>query len=494
MSVYVPTEIRTLARQLRVKQERELADGVVTSSVTDSFGAWLAEKRPEFRWDYRHFLAMQQVLDDVTRGVTRRAYFSLPIRHGKSEHNTISYAAYRLEKNPKFKWLIGSYNQRQANKFSREIRRLVRACGVPLSSERDAAEEWETEAGGGVRAIGAGGGTASVNADGILIDDPIGSRKQAESVAERDELWDWFTNDMLGRAQAHTFVLFTMSRWHSGDPAGRILEHQPGRWRILDLPGRALASDPKTGYHDPLGRAVDEPLWPEVYDDAWMAEKEAELLPYGFASLIQGRPRPREGGMFKWNDWKLMDIVPANGPMIRYWDLAGTSKKSKSHDPDYTAGVLMMRHREHERVIVDVARFRKDVSARDAAIIEVAKADVAQYRAKGRQVIWWLETEAGIAGKDRTTSLKQRIQSCGMPVYDEHPTGDKVIRAEPMASKVGAGNVSLGPGEWRNELRNEAADFPNGNHDDQIDALSGADAKLSHRSGQSGIGEFAVGG
>jgi predicted phage terminase large subunit-like protein len=485
-TLWVPSWVRKRARAQRVANERAQQDGV-ESKVPDSFGAWLASARPEFRWDYAHFLAMQSVLDDVTRGVTRRVYFSIPIRHGKSEHNTISYAVYRLEKNPKLRILLGSYNQRQANKFSRDIRRLARARGIALSNERDAAEEWETEAGGGVRAIGAGGGTASVNADLILIDDPIGSRKDAESVALRDEVWDWLTNDMLGRAESHTAVLMTMSRWHTGDPAGRLLDTQAGRWRVLDLPGRALANDP-------LGRTEGTPLWPELRGEEWLDEKEAELLSYGFASLIQGRPRPREGGMFKYNDWQLLEIVPANlGRIVRYWDFAGTAKKQKkSHDPDYTAGVLMAKFKEHERIILDVARFRMDVTARDDTIIEVAKRDVAMRR-QGKNVAWWFETEAGIAGSDRTRALMKRVQALGLPVYTEHPTGDKVLRAEPLASKVGAHNVWLGPGEWRTELRNEGADFPTGNHDDQIDAAAGADAKIDDLRGVSGTGEFAVG-
>jgi predicted phage terminase large subunit-like protein len=66
-----------------------------------------------------------------------------------------------------------------------------------------------------------------------------------------------------------------------------------------------------------------------------------------------------------------------------------------------------------------------------------------------------------------------------MPVYTEHPTGKKIHRAEPLASKAEAGNVVLLRGPWNDAFRSEAADFPNGKHDDQIDAAAGADSKLS---------------
>ncbi len=126
--------------------------------------------------------------------------------------------------------------------------------------------------------------------------------------------------------------------------------------------------------------------------------------------------------------------------------------------------------------IVDIARFRQSVGQRDATLETLARADVAAY---GTRVTWWIETEAGIAGEERTATLVRRLQSLGMAVSTEHPTGKKIHRAEPLASKAEAGNVVLCPGEWRDAFRAEAADFPNGKHDDQIDAAAGADSKLS---------------
>ena len=436
--------------------------------VAPSYGDWIAAARPEFRWDYPHFVAMQQVLDRVTAGEVRRAYFQIPIRHGKTEHNTISYATYRLELDPRTRILIGSYNDRRAQKFSRDIRRLAASRGVTLSDERNAAGEWETAKGGGVQAVGAGAGVASVNADLILLDDPIGSRDDAESQAKRDQVWDWLTNDILARCEPHTAVVMTMSRWHQDDPAGRLRDQQGQRWVMLDLPAEAEENDG-------LGRSLGAPLWPELRGLEWLTEKREELGAYGFASLLQGRPRPREGGMFKWAWWQLLDAVPASGPMIRYWDLAGTEPKGKGHDPDYSAGTLACRMPDQRTALVDVSRFRKSIAARDAELVEIAKADLAAYSGRVR---WWIETEAGIAGEERTQQIVRVVQALGLSVSTEHPTGKKVHRAEPLASMAEAGNVVLCPGAWRDPFRAEAADFPNGKHDDQIDSASGAVSKL----------------
>ena len=436
--------------------------------VQPPFNAWIAAAHPEYRWDAPHFRLMHAALDEVTAGTLRRLVFSIAVRHGKTA-SIEAYAVARLVADPRLQVLVGTYNQQQADLLSRVIRRHARSQGVVMSEDRDAAREWETAAGGGVRAVGAGAGVASVNAGLILIDDPIGSRDEAESQTYRDKVWDWLTNDILARCVPDTAVIVSHPRWHGDDPIGRIRDRQAARWRVIDLPGRAEPGDP-------LGRTLGAPLWPEERGEDWLTEKRDELGEYGFASLVQGRPRPREGGMFKWAWWQLLDAVPAQGPMIRYWDLAGTQPKGGGHDPDYTAGALLCRMVDKRTAMVDVARFRKSIAARDTELETVACADLLAYPGRVR---WWIETEAGIAGEDRTAQLVRRLQAAGMAVSTEHPTGNKVHRAEPLASAVEAGNVVLCPGAWRDPLRAEAADFPNGAHDDQIDGAAGAFAKLS---------------
>lgn len=458
-----------------------LAPAVPGASEVQPFGEWMHLARPEYRWDAPHFQLMQRTLDRVTSGELRRVFFQVPIRHGKSAHNTIGYAAYRLEKNPRTRIIVGSYAEKQAHKFSRDIRQLAKGRGVDVSRDRDTAGEWETTSGGGVRAFGSGAGVASVNADLIIIDDPIGSRSDAESQAHRDRVWDWITSDLLARCEPHTAVLFTMSRWHQDDPAGRLRDRQADRWHVIDLPGRAEANDA-------LGRKEGEPLWPELRGEQWLEGARVDLLDYGFASLIQGRPRPREGGMFKWPWWQLIDAVPATGNMIRYWDLAGTEARGRGHDPDFSVGALLCRMPDSRTAIVDIARFRKSIAQRDAELERIAIEDRQKY---GGRVKWWIETEAGIAGEERTQALVRRLQLVGLSVSTEHPTGKKIFRAEPLASKAEAGNVVLCTGGrkpdgtpvnvWLDPFRSEAADFPNGKHDDQIDAVAGADSKLAVR-------------
>ena len=438
--------------------------------ATPDFGAWITRAVPRFRWDYRHMVYMQDRFNEITSGDINYLALGISGRHGKTAHMT-AYAVYLLERDPTASVLFCTYNHLQAGKVGRDIQRLGYASGLPIEGTKPSHSLWYVKGGGGLQCLGVDSGSASLNPKYILIDDPIGKRADAESFAHREKVWAWLTTDILARVIEGVRVIFSMPRWHADDPFGRLLDRQSDMWTFVDMPGRALENDQ-------LGRAEGELLWPELMGEKFHEAQRATGGEYGYASFIQCRPSPREGGMFKWAWWRLMDEVPAVGRMIRYWDLAGTDATSRSHDPDYTVGALLCRMEDKRTAIVDVARFRKSVAPRDAELVRVCQEDIAQY--SGR-ITWWIETETGVAGKDRTVELVRKIQNCGMPVYTEHASGKKEIRAEPLASAAEAGNVVLCPGAWRDEFRAEMADFPNGKHDDQTDAAAGAYTKLAAR-------------
>lgn len=443
--------------------------------IPPDFGLWMQHKRrdlPEARWAAPHMIAMQHEFDLVTAGETPRLLLQVAGRHSKTEHMK-GYAAYRLHRDPRTEVLFTTHSQDQANTVSDKVKDLAKRCGVKL--RRDATEHWATEEGGGFRAIGIGAGTASVNADLIMIDDPLRHRADAESETIRNRVWDSITTDLIARATPTTAVIVSMPRWHVDDPAGRMQADRwghKGLWRVLDLPGRALENDP-------LGRTVGAPLWPDFLDEAWHENERALLGQYGYASFIMCRPTVREGGMFKDAWWRELDSIPGSGRMVRYWDTAGTTPRDLDHDPDYTAGALLCAMPSDQIAIVDVARCRKSVRERDLFMLEVCKSDLAKYAGR---VTWWLETESGIAGKERSEQIQRQIQALGMPCYlDPRPSKSKLERYEPLASKAEAGNVFLCPGDWRGPYRFEMSDIPGGTHDDQADAVAGADAKLATR-------------
>ena len=423
--------------------------------------------QPDWDWDAQHLVRIGDTLDGLNAGA--RLCLEVPIRHGKSELATIRYAAHRIIRSPKTRVLIGCNADKLAQKFSRAIRRLVRAAGVTLNPERDTAGEWETTMGGGVRAVGMGGATAGYGADVLLIDDPIANRAQAESDIERDRVWEAITSDFLSRLEPDGIAIVTMSRWHEDDPTGRLKEGRAGDgWAFLRFPGIAEADDP-------LGREEGEPLWPARWPLEKLEERRLILGAIAFAGLIQQAPQPKGGSMFRWEWWQLLDVVPATvGPVVRYWDLAGTEPKKGKNDPDYTTGVLMGRMANKQFVVLDVCRIRASIGQRDAAMRAQMLEDRQTY---GSRLRWWIERPTGMGGEDQATALRQQL--AGIVLHFESPTADKVTRAAPLASHVEGALVSLAPGAWRDPYRLEFSAFPRGKHDDQVDGTSGAFAKLA---------------
>lgn len=428
---------------------------------------WLEHARPDFRWDWPYLVAFQHALTRLTWQVSRRLLVNMPPRHGKSELGTIAYPAYRLRHAPHLRIVIGAYNQTLAERFSRKIRALYLAQGGAISPDRNTAADWETPAGGGVRAVGVGGGITGHGADLIVLDDPIKSRAEAESPTFREATWEWWRNDIRTRLEPGGCVVLTQTRWHLDDLAGRLLaSDDEGQWERLVFTAEAEPDDA-------LGRALGAPLCPDRFDAAALAELRRDLGEYAYGALFQQQPRPRAGGLFPFDAWMVLDAAPICASLVRYWDTAGTDVRGADHDPDYTVGALLGRMSDGRFVVLDVARFRKGIAARDAEIVRVARTDHAQH---GGRVTQWIETEAGVAGADRTRALL--LQLAGVSVRTERPTGNKVVRAEPFASQVQAGNVCLVRGPWNDAFRSELADFPSGTHDDQVDAASAAATKL----------------
>ncbi len=254
------------------------------------------------------------------------------------------------------------------------------------------------------------------------------------------------------------------TRWHEDDLVGRIMASEDAKnWRCINLP--AIAEE-----NDPLNRAVGAPLCPERFSLATLEERQ-RILGEGFSGLYQGNPVPRGGLFFKREWFPIVDYVYGGeyGPpeRVRYWDLAASVKDTAC----YTSGVLMARAGSRF-VVEDVIRGRWIPADRNDVIKQTAQADSA--RPGFRKT--YFEEQPGAAGLE--TSAKLIADLVGHAVESDRVTGDKVTRAEPLASQAKAGNVGILKSEWTGALLSELASFPRGRFKDQIDSCSGAFNKL----------------
>lgn len=446
------------AQALKAAREQPTA-----AKVEQPFDAWLRWATPSWSWDWRHLVHVRQYLDNVTTGENDRLMVFMPPRHGKTEQNTIRYPVWRLTREPRLRVIIGAYNQLLANKFSRKARRIAERC-LDLSSERYAVEDWETRQGGGIRAIGVGGGITGQGGDLIIIDDPVKSREEAESEAYRERCWDWYTDDLYTRLEPGGAIVLMMTRWHEDDLAGRILASEDGpNWTVVSLP--AEAED-----NDPLGREIGAALCPERYPTEELARLRMVLGDWSYTALYQQHPLPPEGQLAKREWFEVVDARPECDSYVRFWDMAATEKSVKSSDPDWTVGTLMGRA-NGKYYVLDVLRQRVGPSGVKALILSTAQADGSHVR------ICW-ELEPGSSGKLVEADLMQALAGYGAQA--KPVSGDKIQRAMPFLDQARVGNLKLVRGEWVPPWLAEVTAFPMGKHDDQVDSAAGAFSMLAN--------------
>jgi len=450
------------------------------------FGHWLPAVSPTWRWDWAYSVYIRQHLAKVTSGEIDRLMIFLHPRIGKSELMTVRYPVWRLERDPSLKIIIGAYNQTLANKFSRKARRIA-AQRLALAEDRTAVDDWETSEGGGLRAVGVGGGITGQGGDLILIDDPVKNREEANSQTYRERVWDWFTDDLYTRLEPNAAIVMTMTRWHEDDLAGRILESEDAnRWTVIRVPALAETQQERDEYHeriglpvgegDPLDRQPGEATCPERYDEA-VLERIRGVLGSSFYALYQQRPTAPEGDMFKREWFQITDSVPFDSRRVRYWDKAGTQDGGA-----FTCGVLLACDSEGRFYIEDIVRGQWSAGKREAIIKQTAEID-------GQTVAVWVEQEPGSGGKEQAESTIRNL--AGFNVSADRVTGDKTTRAEPLAAQCQGNNVWLRKAGWNRGYLDRVTAFPGGTFKDDVDATSGAFNKLA----PVGIGsQAAIGG
>lgn len=205
-------------------------------------------------------------------------------------------------------------------------------------------------------------------------------------------------------------------------------------------------------------------------------ESLAELDPVTRAQLRAGDWDARQpGGLFRREWFEVIERAPNGCEWVRFWDLAATEPSQANPDPDWTAGLKLGRTPDGSWVIEHVRRLRKRPEGVESEIKQTAAND-------GTRVPVWIEQEPGSSGKN-TIAHYQRTVLPKHQVRGLRSTGSKEERAGPVSSKAEAGLIKLVRGEWVPAFLDELEAFPEGGHDDQVDALSGAFSQLANKPG-----------
>lgn len=230
-----------------------------------------------------------------------------PSQVGKSTRVSVAFPFWWMTRRPRDRILNASAEERLARRNGAAVRELVRehgaAYGLNLVADEGSKTDWSIRAGGSMRSRGLRGNFTGQPLDLGIIDDPITSRAQAESLQQRDFVWDWYSSVWSQRKAPTYREVIVMTRWHEDDLAGRLLARDGrvedgGKWIVIHLPAIALAPDPLRGiYDDPLGRKPGEPLThPLIESDdvdalvEWWAQKRAMSTARDWAAMSQGVP------------------------------------------------------------------------------------------------------------------------------------------------------------------------------------------------------------
>jgi predicted phage terminase large subunit-like protein len=432
------------------------------------FSRWMFLQRRGYQWIRgQHHKALCDALMRVFNGECKRLIINIPPRYSKTELAVVNFMAWCLGKVPDAEFIHTSYSGRLAGNNAWQARELVGSNeyrevfpGTMLRGDSAAKDEWRTTEGGIVYAVGAGGTITGYGAGkhregfggAILIDDPH-KADEARSDVIRQGVIEWFQNTLESRKNdpQNTPIIVIMQRLHEGDLAGWLLEGGNGeKWEHVCLPAITEHGDA---------------LWPAKHTLTDLRRMEM-ASPYTFAGQYQQAPSPGEGNIFKPDNISVIDALPVddNIDWVRGWDLAASVPKPGS-DPDWTVGGKLGRGSSGRYYIGDITRFRAGPDGVQAALKNTADRDGSQSRIS-------LPQDPGQAGKSQVLAFTRLLE--GHRVKSSPETGDKVTRAEPFAAQANVGNVSMLKAPWNDELIAEMRVFPNGKHDDQVDALSRA--------------------
>jgi predicted phage terminase large subunit-like protein len=436
-------------------------------AASHSFMGFVKHMWPSFI-EGAHHKIMARLFDDVVEGRKKRIIINIAPRHTKSEFASIHLPAYFLGRYPGKKVIMASHTSELAVGFGRKVRGLVDRRdfqdlfpGVRLSADSKAAGRWATSGGGEYFAIGVGGALAGKGADLCIIDDP--HSEQDAIIGEYNpevyqKVMEWYEGGPRQRLQPGGAIIVVMTRWSLRDLTGQLVKKQLNStngdtWEIVELPAIL-----------PSGNA----LWPEFWSlDELTRTKNSIPISKWNAQYMQ-QPTSEEGALIKreyWQDWTKKK-PPKCDVIVQAWDTAFTTGTRADYSACTTWGIFYNEDTERNAIILlDAERGKWEFPGLKRRALELYhehEPDICliEGRATGQPLIYELRA-MGIPVQEVTVGRGGGGQS-----------NDKISRVNSVTDVFASQNV-FAPKDKRfaQEVIEECAAFPAGEHDDMLDTV-----------------------
>ena len=411
----------------------------------------------------RHHEIVAKAFEDVVNGKIKRLIINMAPRHTKSEFASYLLPAWFLGKYPDKKVIQTSHTAELAVGFGRKVRNLIDSetyhqvfNDVKLKADNKSAGRWATNKGGEYFSIGVGGSVTGKGADLLIIDDPH-SEQEAKLAAHKpdifDSVYDWYTSGPRQRLQPGGAIIIVMTRWSLRDLTGQVIKASQTRggdeWEVIELPAIL-----------PSGK----PMWPEF----WKLEELLALkdeLPVGkWNAQYQQQPTAEEGAIVKREWWKIWtkDRPPACDFVLQSWDTAFLKHNRADFSACTTWGVWTNEDGETNIILLDAFKDRYEFPELKQKAYET--------------YMEWQPDVFLVEAKAAGSPLVFELRRMGIPVSEYSPTkgNDKIVRMNAVADLFASGRIWAPERKFADEVIEEIAAFPAGEHDDLCDSTTQA--------------------
>jgi predicted phage terminase large subunit-like protein len=406
---------------------------------------------------------MARAFERVVSGECKRLIINMPPRHTKSEFASYLLPAWFLGKYPNKKVIQSSNTGELAVGFGRKVRNLVDSetyksifPNLELQQDSKAAGRWNTSKGGDYFAIGVGGTVTGKGADLLIIDDPH-SEQEAALAASNPEVFDkvteWYTSGPRQRLQPGGSIIIVMTRWAQRDLTGQVLKAAANRggeqWEVIEFPAIM-----------PSGK----PLWPEFWNLDELEALRVELPNSKWQAQYQQNPVGNESAIVKrdWWKWWEEECPPKCDFILQTWDTAFEKTQRADYSAGTTWGIFYPNEDHASPNIILLNTYKKRVEW-----VELKRDVLEEYNE-------WEPDGILVEKKATGAPLIYELRAMGIPVQEYTPSRgqDKIARLNAVSDIIASGKVWVPRTRWAEELVDEIAEFPSGQHDDLVDATT----------------------